>query len=62
MAVYGVNTALLGLVIVGAFVIWKFILQPIINEGEPIEPKEDSGLDLGLPEQEEGDNQFSMFN
>ena len=34
------NNVLLGLLIVGAFVVWKFILQPIMNEGEPIEPVE----------------------
>ncbi len=36
-----VNTFLIGLLVVGGFVIWKFIIQPIMNEGEPIEPPKD---------------------
>ena len=35
------NNLLIGLLVVGAFLIWKFILQPIMNEGEPIEPPKD---------------------
>lgn len=35
------NTMLIGLLVVGGFVIWKFIVQPIMNEKEPIEPPED---------------------
>lgn len=35
------NNLLLGLLIVGAFVVWKFVMQPIMNEGKPIEPPED---------------------
>ena len=38
----GDNTMLLGFAMVGGFFIWKFVLQPIMNEGTPIEPtKED---------------------
>ena len=33
------NTMLIGILIVGAFVIWKFVVQPIMNEGKPIEPQ-----------------------
>jgi len=35
------NTVLIGIAIVGGFCIWKFIIQPIMNEGKPIEPEED---------------------
>lgn len=34
----GNNTLLIGLVVVIGFVIWKFVMQPIMNEGKPIEP------------------------
>lgn len=37
----GDNTFLLGLAMVGGFVVWKFILEPIMNEGRPIEPTEE---------------------
>ncbi len=36
-----VSTALIGLVLVGGFVIWKFIIEPQMNEGKPIEPPKD---------------------
>ena len=32
------NNMLIGLLVVGGFLIWKFGLQPIMNDGEPIEP------------------------
>lgn len=32
------NTFILGLLIVGGFCIWKFIIQPRMNEDKPIEP------------------------
>lgn len=32
------NTILIGLVLVIGFAIWKFIIQPMENEGKPIEP------------------------
>ncbi len=35
------RTILIGFGIVGAFCIWKFIIQPKMNEGKPIEPPED---------------------
>ncbi len=35
------NTALIGIVLVGCFCAWKFIIEPIMNEGEPIEPPKD---------------------
>ncbi len=34
-------TWLIGIVIVGGYCIWKFIIQPIMNENKPIEPPED---------------------
>ncbi len=37
----GNNTLLIGVGLVGAFVIWKFVMQPIMNEGKPIEPNKD---------------------
>jgi len=36
-----ISTIWLGVIIVGGFCIWKFVLQPILNEGEPIEPPKD---------------------
>ena len=35
------NNLLIGLLVVGGFVLWKFVIQPIINEGEPIKPPKD---------------------
>jgi len=35
------KTILIGFGVVGAFTIWKFIIEPRMNEGEPIEPPED---------------------
>jgi len=43
------NTLLLGLLIVCAFCIWKFVIQPRMNEGKPIKPTEDEGLNLFEP-------------
>jgi len=42
------NTALIGILLVGGFCIWKFIIQPAMNEGKPIEPPKDYKT---LPEQ-----------
>ncbi len=39
--IYGIPTWLLGVLLVGGFCIWKFWLQPIMNEGKPIEPPKD---------------------
>ncbi len=38
-------------VLVGGFALWKFIIQPILNEGKSLNPDEDQvegNLDLGL--------------
>ncbi len=35
------NNVLIGLLVVGGFVLWKFVIQPIINENKPIEPPKD---------------------
>lgn len=35
------NTLLIGFGIVGAFALWKFGIEPIMNEGKPIEPPKD---------------------
>ena len=38
-------------ILVGGFALWKFIIQPIMNEGAPLDPDEDQvkgNLDLGL--------------
>ncbi len=35
------NTLLIGMAIVGGFSIWKFIIEPRMNEGKPIEPPKD---------------------
>ena len=48
----GNNTLLIGFVVVGGFVVWKFILQPIMNEGNPIEPGEEDIKTFGEKIQE----------
>lgn len=38
-------------VLVGGFCLWKFMIQPSMNEGKPLDPDEDQvegNLDLGL--------------
>lgn len=35
------NTLLIGIVIIAGFCIWKFVIQPKMNEGKPIEPDKD---------------------
>ncbi len=35
------NNILIGLLVVGGFVIWKFGIQPLMNDGEQIEPPKD---------------------
>ena len=39
-------------ILVGGFAIWKFIIQPTLNEGKPLDPDQDQvdgfELDLGL--------------
>ena len=37
----GDHTFLVGIVVVGGFCIYKFIIEPIMNEGKPIEPEEE---------------------
>ncbi len=34
------NTGWVALLVVGGFIIWKYIIQPIQNEGQPIEDVE----------------------
>lgn len=36
-----VNMFLIGFLIVIGFSIWKFIIEPKMNEGKPIEPPDD---------------------
>lgn len=48
----GDYTFLLGIGVFGGFVIWKFILEPIMNEGKPIEPTEDDLKTFGEKMQE----------
>ena len=52
--IIGDHPFLIGFVLVGGFMLWKFVIQPIINEGQPLDPDEDQveGFkpDLGLPE------------
>lgn len=35
------NTLLIGIVVVGSFATWKFIIEPRMNEDKPIEPPKD---------------------
>ncbi len=46
---------LVGVLMIGGFVLWKFIMQPIMNEGQPLDPNDEQvegfKLDLGLPEE-----------
>ena len=37
----GDHTMLIGIAMVGGFVIWKYLLEPIANEGKPITPTEE---------------------
>lgn len=46
------KTMWLGLAMVGGFVLWKFVLEPIMNEGKPIEPTEDDIKTFGEKLQE----------
>ncbi len=44
---------LTGTLVVGGFCLWKFILQPIMNEGQPLDPNKEQvdgfkvDMDLG---------------
>ena len=35
------NYTLIGIALVLGFCIWKFIIEPLMNEGKPIEPPKD---------------------
>lgn len=35
------DVLLIGVLVVGGFCIWKFVIQPRMNEGKPIEPPKD---------------------
>jgi len=48
----GDNTLWFGIVIVGTFVIYKWLLLPIINKGKPIEPSEEDIKTFGEKMQE----------
>lgn len=48
----GDHTFLLSIGMVGGFVIWKFILEPIMNEGKPIKPTEEDLKTFGEKMQE----------
>ena len=37
----GDYTFLIGIALIGGFIIWKFIIEPTANEGKPIEPTEE---------------------
>ena len=43
---------IIAFLLVGGFALWKFIIQPIMNEGKSLDPDEDQvegfKLDLGL--------------
>ncbi len=41
-----VNMFLVGCVIVIGFSIWKFVIQPRMNEGKPIEPEEQEEFNI----------------
>ncbi len=34
------HTGLIAFLFIGGFIVWKFIIQPIQNEGQPIEDSE----------------------
>ncbi len=35
------HTGLVGLLLIGGFVLWKFVIQPIQNEGKELDPTEE---------------------
>ncbi len=43
------NTGLIAFVFIGGFFLWKFVIQPIANEGQPIE---DQDPESTLPHQD----------
>ena len=34
------NTGLIAFLFIGGFLVWKFIIEPIANEGQPIEDQD----------------------
>ncbi len=46
------NTFLIAVAMLGGFVAWKFLLEPIMNEGKPIEPGEEDIKTFGEKMQE----------
>jgi len=34
------NTGLIAFLFIGGFLVWKFILEPIANEGQPIDDQD----------------------
>ena len=41
------HTMAWGLLLVVGFIVWKFIIQPIQNEGKPIDPPDEEPQNLG---------------
>lgn len=48
----GDHTLLIGFTVVLGFLVWKFIIEPISNEGKPIEPTEEDLKTFGEQMQE----------
>lgn len=48
----GDHTLLIGVLLIGSFVVYKFILEPIMNEGKSITPTEDDIKTFGEKMQE----------
>ena len=46
-SIIGSNTLLIGAVLVGGFCLWKFVIQPRMNEGQPITPTEEDVKTFG---------------
>lgn len=51
-SIIGDHTILIGFTMVGGFFLWKFILQPLMNEDNPIEPSEEDIKTFGEKMQE----------
>ena len=51
----GNNTLLIGVVLVGGILLYKFVIQPIMNENKPIEPTEEDVKTFGEKMQENMD-------
>ena len=48
----GDHTLLIGFTVIALFCLWKFVLEPIMNEGKPIEPSEEDIKTFGEKMQE----------